>query len=279
MTSTAFARHIKATGYGHDIILSYGKTVNDEVIEFTADRIMSINLTWVQTNSEVEAVVSDKIKGGLREIDFTQAAEAAGITNGLLKATPGTSVLYNPVIDEQAAAVASAIDAVNRVSPEPMEPDTVGELMARALDRPSGAHLVGGNIIKPDGTLRTALKVPRLIVVQIFAPGEARQVTTDHISEKVVQKIEKASSIDELLTASEPVIDDLANRERFIADILEMRQDLNLMTGPLPGPDNGLAVPFEPTGEGFTRATKFAGQVRSTLPDVLVSVGRTWKRA
>lgn len=280
MSSIAFARQVKATGYGHDILFSFGTTANGEVIDFTADRILSVKTAWAQTEVKLSTEVAEKTHG-LRGSDFESAAEVAGISAGVLRAERGSAQLFNPIVDHPAAALASAFDAVGKVGPESPSEDAAGKSIAIALGRPSGAHLRGGNIVNGDGTLRAALQVPRLVVVQIFAPGEQRQVTaaaSSAASEKVVAAVEKASSIEGLCTAAGPLVEDLASRESLVADVLEMREDLTLMTGVLPGADNGLAVPFESTQEGFARATAFAEQMRQTIPDTVVSLARTWKR-
>lgn len=278
MNSIAFARKVKSTGYGRDILFSYGRTVNGEVIDFTADRIMSVKLTWAQSSDTITTELSEKLHDLHRE-DLLAAADATGISTGLLKAERGTAHLFKPIIDRPGAAVTAGIDAVSQVAPEPLDRDTVGKLLAGALDRPSGAHLPGGNIVNEDGTLRAALDVPRLIVVQIFAPGERRRSTTEPIGESTVAAIEKATTLDQLFKVSEPIIEDLASREDLVSDIIEMRPDLDLMTGLLPGADNGLAVPFESTNDGFERACAFAKQMSLTIPDTVVSMARTWKRA
>lgn len=277
MSSIAFARQTKTTGYGRDTLFSYGQTANGEVIDFTADRIMSMRLAWIQSPAAATAEVNESVTP-FRRSDLLAAADAAGISTGVLRGATGSSHLFNPIIDLPAAAAATAIDAVSKAGPEPISEDAAGKIMSAALGRPSGAHLRGGNVINGDGTIRTALQLPRLVVVQIFAPGERRSVVGDTVGEKTVAAIEKARTIDELLKASEPAIESLAARESLVSDILEMREDLTLMSGLLPGADNGLAIPYESTNKGFVQATSFANQVREILPDIRVSVARAWKR-
>lgn len=277
MSSIAFARQLRTTGYGHDTLFSYGATANGETIDFTADRIASLKLTWIQASTEVTAEVGESATPFRRE-DLLAAADAVGISTGVLRASRGTAQLFRPIIDHPATATAATIDAVSKLGENSLPSDMAGKILANALDRPTGAHLRGGNVVNGDGTLRSALEVPRLVVVQVFAPGERRAVTGDPVPESAVAALEKAHTIDELIKASEPVIEDLGTREALVSDLLEMREDLPPHPGLLPGADNGVVVPFECTDLGFTKATTFAVQLQEIIPDITVSVGRTWKR-
>lgn len=278
MSSIPFARQAKAVGYGHDILCTLGTTTNDEVIEFTADRILSLNVTWAQATTPLTADIEAEISG-LRREDIVEAALSAGVDQGALRIKKGSAHLYNPIIDQPAATAAALIDAVAGVAPEPQDDDARGRALALNLSRPSGAHLRGGNIVAADGTLRTPLSVPRLTIVQVFAPGEKRQVSaTSRVEPETVAELEQAKSIDDLLLASRPLVEDLQDRESIVADILEMQDDLPLLTGILPGADTGVAIPFPGDVRGLTQAQAFAQQLREVIPDLVVSPARTWKK-
>lgn len=272
--STAFARHLKGTGYGHDLLTTLGETETGTRIDFTADKILSLRATWVQSNDDLTITIDEDVA---RRADVEAAAKLAGIESGTIRIQRGSSQLFNPVVDREGATAAATFEAVHSVAQRDIDPDAAGRELARLLGRPIGLHLPGGNVLAKDGSLETPLPIERIIGVWIASPGD-RRVPGFTLPENVVTQVKDVETVGELGEAVRPMLEDLANVDRVVADLLEMSSDLPNLPVLLPGPDLGALAVIPRTADGFTRAQKVATQVKAVIPDMRCTISQAWKR-
>lgn len=277
MANPAFARRTKSLSYGHDLACSFGKTETGRTLDFTADQVISTELTWVRSDSALTAD-TNPAQPNIRRADMLAGAKLAGITSGGILIRPGKAKLFPPINDEAAAAINSVLLATIAASGTPQDDDALGKTLRKLLKRPSGTYLPGANLINEDGTLAGTLQLPRLIVVQVRVRGEKRALAPFDFTDQAAEELLKVTTLQELLEASRDTVDTIATRDQIVADLLELGGDLPSLTGLIPGADTGAAVPFEDTRTGFRAAQDFVNEMRETLPDATCTITRTWKR-
>lgn len=266
-----FVQARKCKGYGHDLLTSLGKTADGLTVDITADQIMSVGATYRRFDSDLTITHLDPI----RYSEVRDVAKALGVTTGSLDARTGSAVLFKPVKDEPAAKMSALIEAVSAAAE--IDPGKKSLALAETLGRPSGVIYPGANIIAPNGELVQKIAMPPIFLVEIRAPGEKREIPQPTISDNLLNELKSITTLNDMLEATAPLMEQYSAGEQLVSDILEIQNDLPPFTGLLPAVDTGVAIPFEQTNEGFKMAQEMRDEVKKLLPSLSCYITRSWK--
>lgn len=271
-------RRIDTTCHGRDLLTSLGATPNGSVVHITSDRVYGLRLAW--SHRHVPGVRLRTAEGTHPQIRAALAAvlETFGITSGTLTASSGLSLLHQGGTDPAAARLAAAITGAASLADEEIPADRIGQLLQAQLQRPTGVHLPGVNVIRADGTCEESLHgTPSFTAVQVHTANTAQEVPD--LTDRQLERLRQATTLEELTAAMAPTVEALRPERPLLEDALELSLDQDTPYGFLPGPGDGFNVPFPRTPDGFRAATKYRVDVQSAIPGVTALVTNTWRAA
>lgn len=266
-----FAPVVKTKAYGHDLLTTFGQTKNGTRVDITADQIMSLH--GVRRVSSKELSIS--CVSSLKASDVSAAANLCGIDTGSLEVSLGNAKLFKPIKDEEAAKTAAVFETVSQLSELDQKPD-FGPVIAEQLGRPTGVYLPGANIINPDGSHRSTLNIPRILLVEVRVPGEKRTIPQPYLEDSFISELQEVRTIEQLVEASADLMERYQEGEQIIADLHELKNELPELHGFIPTVDTGVGIPFAFDNDGFNRATQMRAAIKELIPSTQCYIGRSW---
>lgn len=277
MVRAAFARHTRVTEYGYDSLLNFGHLADGSVLRAAADRVLSAKTVWVQSSAPLSVETGTRTPAYVSEFAY-ELSKILNLARGQLRIDPGAAAIYAyEAVDTEAAWAECLARCIVDVSGSQVSADQLGRMIATVLGRPSGAYRSGISLVDVDGTTLKQGGMERLICVALRDKVD-KSTTEITLDEEVAQTILSATTITELTTTAGPLLTQKIESEQFVADLVEVEDDLPAIPGFLPSDGPGVTVPFPMTAAGLTAATEFASAVPSILPGTQVNVTRTRER-